>query len=323
MSKSYKFIIVLFIYFLYIDNLSKNNRNKYNCNSNPIVLDNNYSHLQGYHPKVIFFSKSFNGYKYWMAFTPYPKADSTKENPCIIASNDLIHWKTPQGLINPLDVPIISNVYHYNSDTHLLFNEDTQNLELFWRYVNSLEVIIYFKKSQNGIIWSKKEIFLTSKNRKKHDYLSPAIIYEKGIYRIWYISKGKIYYMEKRGKKFTLAKILEVNYDGNYHSWHLDLIYNKQKKLYELITCAYIKNMRKIKSLFYSSSKDNISWSKFIFILGPAIGTSKFDSQGIYRSSLLFLKGTYYLFYSAHDIDYNVGIGIMFGRKISYLKPYI
>ena len=122
MSLSYKFIIFLFIYFIYIDNVSKNNRNKNNYNSNPIVLDNNINHLQGYHPKVIFFSKFFNGYKYWMAYTPYPKADATKENPCIIVSNDLIHWITPQGMINPLDAPIISNSLSYNSDTHFLFN---------------------------------------------------------------------------------------------------------------------------------------------------------------------------------------------------------
>jgi len=297
---------------------------KYKFNSNPIVLDNNDSYLQGYHPKVIYFSKCFNGYKYWMAYTPYPKANQTKENPCIIVSNDLIHWKTPQGINNPLDIPIISNDSSYNSDTHLLFNEDTQKLEIFWRYVNLLEnkVIIYRKTSQNGIIWSEKEIFLISTNRKKCDYISPAIIYEKGIYKIWYISRKKIYYMEKRNNEFTLAKILKINYRGNYHSWHLDIIYNKKKKLYELIACAYIKK-RKAMPLFYSSSKDNISWSKFILILKPAIGTSKFDSQGLYRSSLLFLKGIYYLFYSAHDKYYNVGIGIMFGRKIKYLKPYI
>jgi hypothetical protein len=321
MLLSYKFT---FIYFLYLNNLSKNNKIKYRYNSNPIFIDNDDNHLQGYHPKVISFSKSFNGYKYWMAFTPYPKADATKENPCIIVSNDLIHWITPQGMINPLDAPIISNSLSYNSDTHLLFNEDTQNLEIFWRYVNLSEnkAIIYFKKSQNGIIWSEKKIFLITKNRKKHDYLSPAIIYEKGVYKIWYISHRKIYYMEKRDKEITFAKILKVNYKGNYHSWHLDLIYNKQKKLYELVTCAYIKK-RKTMPLFYSSSKDNISWSKFILILNPAIGTSKFDSQGLYRSSLLFLKGTYYLFYSAHDRYYNVGIGIMFGRNINYLKPYI
>ena len=101
-----------------------------------------------------------------MAYTPYPKADATKENPCIIVSNDLIHWITPQGMINPLDAPIISNSLSYNSDTHLLFNEDTQNLEIFWRYVNLSEnkAIIYFKKSQNGIIWPEKKFF----NNKKY-----------------------------------------------------------------------------------------------------------------------------------------------------------
>ena len=136
MSLSYKFKFFL----LYIFNiLIIYKKNKIKCNSNPIFLDNKDSHLQGYHPKVISFSKFFNGYKHWMAFTPYPKADQTKENPCIIASNDLIHWITPLGMINPLDVPIISNDNSYNSDTHLLFNEDTKKLEIFWRYVNLLE----------------------------------------------------------------------------------------------------------------------------------------------------------------------------------------
>ena len=74
-------------------------------------------------------------------------------------------------MINPLDAPIISNSLSYNSDTHLLFNEDTQNLEIFWRYVNLSEnkAIIYFKKSQNGIIWSEKKIFLITKNKKKEN----------------------------------------------------------------------------------------------------------------------------------------------------------
>lgn len=297
-----------------------------NYNSNQIVLDNNVNNFQGYHPKVISFSKFFNGYKYWIAYTPYPKGNQKKENPVINASNDLIHWVTPIGMSNPLDIPIISNYYSYNSDTHLLFNTDTQELEIFWRYVNIIEnkVIIYSKKSKNGINWSKKKIFLISKNRKKCDYVSPTIIYEKRKYRIWFVLGKKIYYMEKKGKILTKAKILNINYKNNYKTWHIDLIYNKEKKLYELITCAYIDvRKRTTMPIFYSSSKDNISWSKPILILKPAIGTSKFDSQGLYRSSLLFENGTYYLFYSGHDKYYNVGIGIMFGRKINHLKPYI
>jgi len=109
------------------------NEYKFNSNSNQLILDNNVNNDQGYHPKVISFSKFFNGYKYWIAYTPYPKGDQCKENPVINASNDLIHWVSPLGISNPLDVPIISNAYSYNSDTHLLFNEDTQELEIYWR----------------------------------------------------------------------------------------------------------------------------------------------------------------------------------------------
>lgn len=82
-----------------------------------------------------------------MAYTPYPKNNPIKENPFIMASNDLIHWKNRKGLKNPLDIPKISDKKQYNSDTHLLFNNITKSLEVFWRYVND-------KKRNNNI--SKK-----------------------------------------------------------------------------------------------------------------------------------------------------------------------
>lgn len=127
-----------------------------------------YNFNNGYHPKIIFFDNLWNGYKYWMAYTPYPKSNATKENPFIVASNDLIHWKNPKGLKNPLDIPKYSYKKHYNSDTHLLFNNITNSLEVFWRYVNdkNKEVIIYKKNSKNGIKWSNKKIFIKSNNRK-------------------------------------------------------------------------------------------------------------------------------------------------------------
>ena len=30
---------------------------------------------QGCHPKILYFPKKWNGWKYWMAFTPYPNSD--------------------------------------------------------------------------------------------------------------------------------------------------------------------------------------------------------------------------------------------------------
>ena len=52
-------------------------------NSRTIFLDLNIYNNQGYHPKVLSFNKLWNGYKYWIAYTPYPHGDETKENPFI------------------------------------------------------------------------------------------------------------------------------------------------------------------------------------------------------------------------------------------------
>ena len=50
------------------------------------------------HPSVIDFLSEYqlpewNGYRYWMAMTPYPNSDATKECPNLVASHDGINWK--------------------------------------------------------------------------------------------------------------------------------------------------------------------------------------------------------------------------------------
>lgn len=314
------FSILYYIYFIF----------QYFNNSNQIFLENIYRDNQGYHPKVIYFNESWNGYKYWMAYTPYNNANCRKENPTINASNNLTKWYTPKGLKNPLDIPKDVNHFHYNSDTHILYNIDTKKLEVFWRYYNKennkkIKIIIYKMTSKNGIFWSKKKVFLKSENRLKHDYISPTIIYEKGIYKIWYVNHKKIHYLEKEGKIIKNNKILNITFENNYYPWHLDIIFNKKKNIYEMVVCAYIDNFKNHDQmpLFYSSSKNNIIWNKPIIIMKPSKNLLKWDSKGIYRSCLLYENGYYYLFYSGHNIYKKTGIGLMYGKRINHLKPYI
>ena len=288
---------------------------------------------QAYHPKVVSFEKPWNGYKYWMAYTPYPNGNEVEENPVINASNDMINWEVPDGLVIPLDKPDNANKYHYNSDTHLLFNQDTENLELFWRYVDddNNDVFIYKVTSSDGINWSKKEEFLISNNRTFLDFVSPAIIYDSdlNLYRVWYVNNKAVYYLETAGadaynsSNVVNATKIDMDYPSNYQTWHLDVIYNEESKQYEMVTCAYIDvNNRKNMPLFYSFSNDNINWAKPIKILMPSTEKGLWDNAGLYRSSLLYEDGYYYLFYSGHNADMNVGIGLMYGKNIKELKPY-
>ena len=148
-----------------------------------------YGDNEATHPKVIAFDEPWNGYYYWVAFTPYPKADQGKENPHILASNDMIDWEEPSGFTNPLEgKPAGNPKYFYNSDTHLLYNEHEDRLECYWRYVDDVNrlVIIYRKYTYDGSNWSDKEVFLKA-NRRRRDYLSPVVLIEDNMYKVWYV----------------------------------------------------------------------------------------------------------------------------------------
>lgn len=322
-DNSFKMIWMFFLIMILIGLIFRHIYYKTEINSERINFITPKNDKQAYHPKVISFDKKWNGYKYWVAFTPYPKADETEENPVINASNDMVTWYEPNNIKNPLDVPTPSDSQHYNSDTHLLYNENLNQLEIFWRYVNDKDnsVIIYKRTSKDGSNWTEKEVFLVSNNRKNNDWVSPAIILEDNTYKIWYVAKREIYYIEKTGEFISEPILIDVNYKDNHRTWHIDVMYNESKNIYELVTVAYVDvNNRENMEMFYSSSKDNISWSTAIKILSPSIDKSAWDSQGLYRGSLIYIDNKYYIFYSGHDKDMNVGVGLMCGKNIEKLN---
>lgn len=285
-----------------------------------LQLTSAYGDNEGYHPKVVSFDKAWNGYHYWIAFTPYPSADQGKENPHILASNDLIDWEEPKGYENPLEPqPSEDSKNFYYSDTHLVFNEKQNRLECFWRYVDNVNmtVTIYQKYTYDGVHWSEKEIFLKS-NRKRVDYLSPVIIIEENKYKVWYIDRDfSLKYMEKyiEDEGWLEVKEIEVDYGTQkLHNWHLDVI--KTEKGYEVLMSAFEKNRNKMK-LYYMRSVDNIHYTKPRVILEPF--TFSWNDKGLYRSALLYYKNMYIVFYSGIGSDEKRGVGIAYGEKIDNL----
>lgn len=108
------------------------------------------------HPCVVFIPGGWRGYRYWMAVTPYPAADSEQENPCILRSNDGDTWAAPTGLTNPIDPwPGGSD---YNSDTELVLDPSGETLHCFWRAVEFSATpqrgVIYVSSSRDGAVWS-------------------------------------------------------------------------------------------------------------------------------------------------------------------------
>jgi len=122
------------------------------------------------HPALLYFKAGWNGYRYWMAYTPYPGSDSQYENPCVAASNDLQTWVAPA--MNPL-VQKPSN--GYNADTHLFMSPDGSRMYLAFRERisagnNSVKVM----HTTDGANWSQPVAIITGVTGTT-DYASPSI----------------------------------------------------------------------------------------------------------------------------------------------------
>lgn len=110
------------------------------------------------HPSVYYCQNAWNGYEYWMAYTPYPSAKSQLENPSIAVSHDGNTWIVPEGLTNPIE-PAPPGGVNYNSDPNIVVGHDGK-MYLFWRTVGVpiAGETWYFKSSFNGFSWSDRVI---------------------------------------------------------------------------------------------------------------------------------------------------------------------
>lgn len=284
-------------------------------------LESVYGDRQAYHPKVISFETKWNGYKYWMSYTPYPYADSSKENPHVVASNDGINFEYPSKTKVLDEVVDTAKGKRYNSDSHLVYNSDTNELECWWRYVDDVDgnVVLYRRKTTDGVNWSEKEAIITA-NRKKQDYISPAIIYENNIYKIWFVRKNRVMYTESSDlKSFSKPIDLNIEYEDSVLSWHLDVIHTT--KGYEMILVAYSDwKHRMYMNLYYTKSIDNKNYDVAKVILKPTTGTNNWDNSGLYRSSFIYDDGLYKIYYSGQGTNKAKGIGLVTGSSVYDLK---
>lgn len=300
-----------------------------------LYIKSSYGDTQAFHPKVLNFKKTWNGYRYWMAYTPYPGADQRKENPHVCVSNDKVHWKPFEGkdkavALDPL-VPFQDPDKQYNSDTHLVYRKDINTLECYWRQVDNRTHIdkIMKRTTTDGIHWSDAQDVLVS-DATIDRILSPAIIYEDGKYKMWTVNvkqKYPVLYREsKDGFHWSRPSKIQLKYPSNkLRSWHLDVIHTH--KGYEMLVVAFYKGHKhREMNLYYTSSKNEHDFKKCITILKPSKKKKAWDNRGIYRSSFFVENGNYYIYYSG--IGYpkgpksSQGIGLTSGPSLKNIHGY-
>ncbi len=140
------------------------------------------------HPTVVYYPGGWNGYRYWMAFTPLPGWESTYENPSIVASNDNETWVVPSGLTNPISP---QQTYGLQPDPELCTGPDGR-LYCFWLHSDwdgtSTSCRIVYSASADGVTWpamsvARQETYTTRRP------LSPAVLYEDGGWSVWCVNQ--------------------------------------------------------------------------------------------------------------------------------------
>ena len=270
----------------------------------PLFVQTYDNKNQAVHPSVVKFSEKWNGYYYWMAYTPYANANSDVENPCIAASNDGIVWFTPAGLTNPIDT--ISPATGYYSDTELIFNPTLNRLECWYRGRISGEYI-YRKTSSDGVLWDNKEELRSSVS--SNEILSPAVILDEGVYRIWVVDASNNvikYYESLTGGNWQHIRDITINPD-NRLVWHIDVI--KSDIGYEMLIAARTVESYDDEIIYYTKSADNITYDAPVLLIDKG-GKSAWDEKTLYRATFLKESGIYTIYYSGASVNNEWYLGL-------------
>ncbi len=295
--------------------LTKNSPSKLNLKCSDEYMEECFPN-NTYHPKVLDLGKDgWNDYRYWVSYTPYPGGSDEYENPHIMATNDLINYSEIK-FSQPIPYNYKKGV-RFNSDSHIVFNDDLNRLEIFWRYtdydIDYASILMSY--SYDGNTWSNAETVFETYDRKKEDMVSPAIIYDNGKYRAWYVNGYKVKYRELNDGKWSREKTCDLPYENGAYTWHIDLIENNGK--YEILTCATTdKEDRKHMNLYYAQSDDGLKWSTAKTVLKPTGYDDDWDGNGLYRSTFMYSEGIYYVLYGGRNDNKDFGVGLLFGKDM-------
>jgi hypothetical protein len=257
------------------------------------------------HPDVVYFKDDWNGFKYWMAMTPYPYENDQYENPSVVVSNDGLLWSEPNGIQNPITpTPLVG----HNCDCDMIYNPNCDQLWLYYIETDDLTYAnVYLKTSQNGVDWGKKQLIISSKPR--YSIIGQTVVYNciENRFLMWYVNAGHqggfgnrdrvIEYRDSiDGITWSNATTLLIN--SNYIPWHLDVIFLPWRNEYWMLYVGTNKSLSS--ALLFAVSNNRTDWT---ISSRPILGAppNSWDSHITYRSTCIYdlERDLFRLWYSA------------------------
>lgn len=235
------------------------------------------------HPSVLYFKNKWNGYKYWMAMTPYTNTNNEYENPSIVVSNDGIEWIEPEGISNPI---VQKPQEGFNSDVNIFMDKNEEKMFCMWREVTANNRLI-IKSSINGVDWKDEKVIIDC---TKNDNASPCIIYEDGKYLLFSVDLSKertdklqMYQASSPTEKWNYIREIKIpNIPIDKQLWHFEI--KKYGDNYIILyTIAPVGYYGGCGELYLAKSKDLVNWETMKSpLLQPGIWDISF-----YKSSFI------------------------------------
>ena len=291
----------------------------------PLIIPTYDGSGKNVHPSVLYFPNKFNEWYYWMAITPYPNGDNTKENPSIIVSNDKYNWVVPSGVTNPIvDKPVDG----FNSDPELIQGYDNK-LYLYWREKDSDLTYerLYVISSIDGITWSSRTLVYDNLDYATQNAISPCVIKKDGDYHLYYGSQTMLRRISSNPLTFegvTEESVSVIGMPIGSNIWHYGM-----RKVDNTLYCI-------VNDTLGSSIGNNLLFGVFdstglILTLNPLINKGGFawNTSALYRPSFVALKTSYKgitfgMWYSAVGSGFMTGYTeFSIGAVIEKAKPLV
>ena len=242
---------------------------------------------QATHPSVLYFENGWNGWKYWMAMTPYPGSDESEEDPNVVVSNDGWTWQFPTGLAKPIDDQLGKPNPH-NSDTQLVMAPSGE-MYLTWRMVdrpNGKTNRIFLVTSTDGVRWSEKEEIWSGEPQ----FMSQSLIWTGDNWRLYGVANRAgvpnriIFYESTDLKTWSAPRYPSIDpyLQSNERWWHIDV----QRYNGEYIGLVHIIPSGTVQkgNLYLMRSKDGINWKRSDT---PIISHEESGYPNLYKSALV------------------------------------
>lgn len=246
---------------------------------------------------------TFNGYRYWMAFTPYFDRNNLYENPSILASVDGDTWEEPAGISNPISPNPGSG---FQSDTDIIVADSI--MYIFYGY--SGDGFLRYRSSSDGVTWSAETVLPFGTNER-----SPAVIAYDGGFRM-FTNYGTAAPYDLRMRTATSITgpwsepvTCALDTDSPYTVWHLDVI-NDSGTLYALMQ-MYVPGG----TLNIGRSGDGgLTWTVRKQPTLTYFGAPAWATGGLYRGSIVRNSTGFDCWYSGLDsgssggaVQWNIG----------------